>query len=189
MQCIPIRDLKNTAAISEMCKKSADPIFVTKNGYNDMVIMSAEVYDRIRLVSVYEKLMEAETDIEEGRVLEASASLRKLRERYGLQYKGYRARGKHGILFKTNTGVELLIHIGLDTMKLNGKYFKSHVSNGTEVNLGDLLLEFDINSLNKEGYNLITPIVVTNIDNYIKAVPMLSEKEEVKILDNILTIV
>ena len=56
---------------------------------------------------------------------------------------------KHGILFKTNTGVELLIHIGLDTMKLNGKYFKSHVSNGTEVNLGDLLLEFDINSLNK----------------------------------------
>ena len=96
---------------------------------------------------------------------------------------------KHGILFKTNTGVELLIHIGLDTMKLNGKYFKSHVSNGTEVNLGDLLLEFDINSLNKEDYNLITPIVVTNIDNYIKAVPMLSEKEEVKILDNILTIV
>ena len=84
MQCIPIRDLKNTAAISEMCKKSADPIFVTKNGYHDMVIMSAEVYDRIRLVSVYEKLMEAETDIEEGCVLEASASLRKLRERYGL---------------------------------------------------------------------------------------------------------
>ena len=84
MQCIPIRDLKNTAAVSEMCKKSAAPIFVTKNGYNDMVIMSAEVYDRIRLGSVYEKLMEAEADIEEGRVLEGSASLRRLREKYGL---------------------------------------------------------------------------------------------------------
>ena len=84
MQCIPIRDLKNTAAVSEMCKKSAAPIFVTKNGYNDMVIMSAEVYDRIRLVSVYEKLMEAEADIEEGCVLEGSASLRRLREKYGL---------------------------------------------------------------------------------------------------------
>ena len=83
MQCIPIRDLKNTAAISEMCKKSAAPIYVTKNGYNDMVIMSAEVYDRIRLVSVYEKLMEAEADIDEGRVMEGSASLRKLREKYG----------------------------------------------------------------------------------------------------------
>lgn len=84
MQCIPIRDLKNTAAISEMCKRSAAPIYVTKNGYNDMVIMSAEVYDRIRLVSVYEKLMEAEADIDEGRVMEGSASLRKLREKYGL---------------------------------------------------------------------------------------------------------
>ena len=84
MQCIPIRDLKNTAAISEMCKKSAAPIYVTKNGYNEMVIMSAEVYDRIRLVSVYEKLMEAEADIDEGRVMEGSASLRKLREKYGL---------------------------------------------------------------------------------------------------------
>ena len=84
MRCIPIRDLKNTAAISEMCKKTAAPIYVTKNGYNDMVIMSAEVYDRIRLVSVYEKLMEAEADIDEGRVMEGSASLRKLREKYGL---------------------------------------------------------------------------------------------------------
>ena len=84
MRCIPIRDLKNTAAISEMCKKFAAPIYVTKNGYNDMVIMSAEVYDRIRLVSVYEKLMEAEADIDEGRVMEGSASLRKLREKYGL---------------------------------------------------------------------------------------------------------
>ena len=84
MQCIPIRDLTNTAAISEMCKKSAAPIYVTKNGYNDMVIMSAEVYARIRLVSVYEKLMEAEADIDEGRVMEGSASLRKLREKYGL---------------------------------------------------------------------------------------------------------
>ena len=84
MQCIPIRDLKNTAAISEMCKKSAEPIYITKNGYEDMVIMSTEVYDRIRLVSVYEKLMEAEADIEEGRVMEGSASLRKVREKYGL---------------------------------------------------------------------------------------------------------
>ncbi len=84
MQCIPIRDLKNTAAISEMCKKSAEPIYITKNGYEDMVIMSTEVYDRIRLVSVYEKLMEAEADIEEGRVMEGSASLRKLKEKYEL---------------------------------------------------------------------------------------------------------
>ena len=60
MQCIPIRDLKNTAEVSALCKRTAAPIFVTKNGYNDMVIMSAEVYERLRVLSAYEKLMAAE---------------------------------------------------------------------------------------------------------------------------------
>lgn len=84
MQCIPIRDLKNTAEISALCKQSATPIFITKNGYNDMVIMSAEVYDRLRVLSVYEKLMEAERDIAEGRVLDAQTSLSDMRAKYGL---------------------------------------------------------------------------------------------------------
>lgn len=84
MQCIPIRDLKNTAEISALCKQSPTPIFITKNGYNDMVIMSAEVYDRLRVLSVYDKLMEAEQDIAEGRTMEAGASLSELRSKYGL---------------------------------------------------------------------------------------------------------
>lgn len=82
--CIPIRDLKNTADISQMCKKTREPIFITKNGYEDMVIMSAEVYDKMRLYSVYEKLMEAEADISEGKVMDAHDSLRKLRAKHGL---------------------------------------------------------------------------------------------------------
>lgn len=84
MQCIPIRDLKNTAEISALCKQSPSPIFITKNGYNDMVIMSAEVYDRIRLYTVYEKMMEAEADIQAGRVKDAKESLSGLRRKYGL---------------------------------------------------------------------------------------------------------
>ncbi len=83
-QCIPIRDLKNTTEISQMCKTAREPITITKNGYRDMVIMSAEMYDKIRLYTVYEKLMEAEADIEEGRVKNARASLGSLREKYGL---------------------------------------------------------------------------------------------------------
>ena len=83
-QCIPIRDLKNTAEISQMCKKAKEPIYITKNGYNDMVIMSAEMYEKIRLYTVYEKLMEAEADIEEGRVKEARSSLNNMRAKYGL---------------------------------------------------------------------------------------------------------
>ncbi len=84
MTCIPIRDLKNTAEISALCKQTGAPIFVTKNGYNDMVIMSAEVYDRIRLYTVYEKMMEAEADIQAGRVKDAKESLAGLRAKHGL---------------------------------------------------------------------------------------------------------
>ena len=84
MQCVPIRDLKNTGEISQLCHASDEPIVVTKNGYEDMVIMSAEVYNRVRLHSVYEKLMEAERDIEAGQVTDARASLRNLRSKYGL---------------------------------------------------------------------------------------------------------
>lgn len=84
MQCVPIRDLKNTGEISQLCHSSSEPIVVTKNGYEDMVIMSAEVYNRVRLYSVYERLMEAERDIAEGRVADARASLAGMREKYGL---------------------------------------------------------------------------------------------------------
>lgn len=83
-QCIPIRDLKNTAEISKLCQRAKEPITITKNGYDDMVIMSAQMYDKMRLYSVYEKLLEAESDIAEGRVSDAHASLNGLRAKYGL---------------------------------------------------------------------------------------------------------
>lgn len=58
---IPIRDLKDTAAISKMCEESTDPIYITKNGYGDMVIMSMKAYEeKLALLDVYAKLAEAE---------------------------------------------------------------------------------------------------------------------------------
>ncbi|MCF0112027.1 MAG: type II toxin-antitoxin system Phd/YefM family antitoxin [Erysipelotrichaceae bacterium] len=83
-KCIPIRDLKNTSVISELCHDTNEPIIITKNGYEDMVIMSSEVYDRIRLYSVYEKLMKAEEDIALGKITDAAESLESLRKKYGL---------------------------------------------------------------------------------------------------------
>ena len=83
-QCIPIRDLKDTTNISQMCHASKEPIIITKNGYEDMVIMSAEVYNRIRLYSIYEKLMEAENDIAEGKVTDAFSAMSAMRSKYGL---------------------------------------------------------------------------------------------------------
>ena len=81
---IPIRDLKNTAEISRLCQRSKEPITITQNSYDDMVIMSAKLYDKMRPYSVYEKLMEAEDDIAEGRVSDAYASLQRLREKHSL---------------------------------------------------------------------------------------------------------
>lgn len=78
---IPIKDLKNTAAISQMCSESTEPIYITKNGYGDMVLMSMRVYEeKLQLLDVYAKLAEAEEDIQAGNVVEAREALQALRE-------------------------------------------------------------------------------------------------------------
>ena len=73
---------------------------------------------------------------------------------------------KHAIGLTADNGAEILIHIGLDTVKLGGKYFKAHVKSGDKVKAGDLLVEFDIKAIQEEGYEIITPVLVTNVDSY-----------------------
>ena len=82
---IPIRDLKNTSAISQMCSESNEPVYITKNGYGDMVVMSMKAYEeKLFMADVYAKLAEAESDIQEGTVSDAREGLRTLRDKYGL---------------------------------------------------------------------------------------------------------
>ncbi len=82
---IPIRDLKDTATISNMCRESGEPIYVTKNGYGDMVIMSMEVYEKMAWLNDADmKLKEAEEDIQQGRVAETGEALAGLRMQYGI---------------------------------------------------------------------------------------------------------
>ena len=82
---IPIRDLKDTTAISQMCNESTEPVFITKNGYGDMVIMSMKTYEeKMFMADVYSKLAEAETEIKEGKVSDAREELKALQEKYGL---------------------------------------------------------------------------------------------------------
>lgn len=73
---------------------------------------------------------------------------------------------KHAVGLKGKNGVELLIHIGLDTVNLEGKHFTSHVEQGETVAAGQLLIEFDMDAIKKEGYELITPVIVTNSNDY-----------------------
>jgi PHD/YefM family antitoxin component YafN of YafNO toxin-antitoxin module len=84
-QIIPIKDLKNTSEISEMCHKAEEPIYITKNGYGDMVIMSMENYEEmLRRLSVYRELEISEQNIIEGRTKDARSSLSSMRTKYGL---------------------------------------------------------------------------------------------------------
>ena len=88
----------------------------------------------------------------------------------------------HAIGLTADNGAEILIHIGLDTVKLGGKYFTAHVKNGDKVKAGDLLVDFDIKAIQEEGYDTITPVLVTNPDNYSNILTLIdrevNEKEE-----------
>lgn len=73
---------------------------------------------------------------------------------------------KHAIGITSDNGAEILIHVGIDTVKLNGKHFTSHVKDGDFVEMGDTLVTFDIDAIKAEGYDLITPVIITNPDRY-----------------------
>ena len=82
---IPIKELKDTAKISNTVRESEGPVHITKNGYGDMVIMSTEEYDRLMYeMDIMEKLLEGEQDIREGRVVDAFESVERIMKRYGL---------------------------------------------------------------------------------------------------------
>ncbi|MNW61052.1 PTS system beta-glucoside-specific EIIBCA component [compost metagenome] len=66
----------------------------------------------------------------------------------------------------SDDGVEILIHVGLNTVKLNGKYFEAHVVEGQRIAKGQTLLTFDLEKIKQEGYITQTPVIVTNTYNY-----------------------
>ena len=73
---------------------------------------------------------------------------------------------KHAVGMTTEDGVELLMHIGIDTVKLGGKHFEAHVAPDQKVKKGDLLVSFDMDAIKAEGYPLTTPLIVCNTDDY-----------------------
>lgn len=75
-------------------------------------------------------------------------------------------RTKHAIGLVTNSGAEILIHIGIDTVKLDGQHFEAHIEAGSKVKKGDLLVSFDIDAIKQAGFEVTTPIIITNTDNY-----------------------
>ncbi|KRN21407.1 beta-glucoside-specific PTS transporter subunit IIABC [Lacticaseibacillus camelliae] len=84
---------------------------------------------------------------------------------------------KHAIGLKSDTGIEVLIHIGLDTVELKGKYYTAHVEANQRVKKGDLLMDADLDAIKKAGYDTTTPVVVTNTKDFVEIQP--SDKTQV----------
>ena len=93
----------------------------------------------------------------------------------------------HAIGLKSEDGMELLIHIGLDTVKLGGKHFKAHVKSGDKVTVGTLLVEVDLENVKEEGYDIITPVIVSNSFDYGDVLAVTGQ--EVKAGDELLKVV
>ena len=73
---------------------------------------------------------------------------------------------KHAVCIQGEDGLELIVHVGLDTVELNGKYYQAYKQTGDQVKAGDVLLEFDLEEIAKAGYDVTTPIVITNLSGY-----------------------
>lgn len=77
---------------------------------------------------------------------------------------------RHAIGLTSDSGIEVLIHVGMDTVQLEGKYFTAFVDAGDHVKQGQKLLEFDMESIKKAGYSLVTPVVISNTDDFLDVV-------------------
>ena len=92
---------------------------------------------------------------------------------------------KHAINIVSHSGCEILLHIGIDTVKLGGEFFESHVIDGQEISKGDLLISFDIEEIKKAGYKTTTPMIICNTDDYksVNAVAKGSVSQKDKIIE------
>lgn len=93
----------------------------------------------------------------------------------------------HAAAVRTADGAEVLLHIGLDTVKLKGKHFTIHAEEGQQVKKGDLLLEADLEAVRAAGYDTITPIIICNFEVYEKIET--SGAKEVSVGDEILRLI
>jgi PTS system beta-glucosides-specific IIC component len=79
---------------------------------------------------------------------------------------------KHALAVVSDKGAEILVHVGIDTVKLDGQHFTSHIQEGDRVKAGQLLLEFDVEKIKAAGYHTVTPIIVTNSHEYTDVLPL-----------------
>lgn len=83
-QILPIRDLRNTTKISKLCHESNEPIFITKNGYGDMVLLSMEIYEDMFLrLRMYDAIMSGKEQADQGNLIDGAEAMQKMKGKYG----------------------------------------------------------------------------------------------------------
>jgi beta-glucoside PTS system EIICBA component len=92
----------------------------------------------------------------------------------------------HALGITSDNGAEILIHVGMDTVQLEGKHFTPKAKQGDIVKAGDVLLEFDIKAIKDEGYSVITPVIITNSDNYLDVIE--TDKKNISYKEDLLTV-
>ncbi len=92
----------------------------------------------------------------------------------------------HAVSLHSDDGTDILIHVGLDTVALKGKHFKTHAKNGQKVKQGDLLIEFEPEAIKADGYDIISPLVICNTPDY-KEIKTFTG--DVKTLDKVIELV
>lgn len=93
---------------------------------------------------------------------------------------------KHAIGLMGDNGVQVLIHVGIDTVELGGKYFETKVSQGDVIKAGQLLLEFNTKEIKAAGYDIVTPIIISNSDEYLDILPV--QKDKISVGETFLTV-
>lgn len=96
-------------------------------------------------------------------------------------------RTKHAIGLASDEGVEILIHIGIDTVKLKGKHFEAHVESGTVVKKGDKLVTFDVQGIKDAGFQTVTPVIIANTSDFLDVLP--ADRKQTNAGDQILTVI
>ena len=92
----------------------------------------------------------------------------------------------HAMGITSDDGVEMLIHIGMNTVELNGKHFTAKAQQGDKISIGDVLVEFDKDAIAAEGYSIETPVLVTNADDFLDIIT--EEQKTAEYGDKIITI-
>lgn len=174
---IGFEDIKDSAYEEEIEESTIEPLTINKKVYSPMngkVIQLKEVND----VTFSDNLLGKGAAIipNEGKVVAPCDGKIDVFFETG-----------HAIGITTSTGIELLIHVGLETVNLNGKYFTPQVKVGEEVKKGDTLLLFDLTKIIAEGYDVTTPIVVTNSNDFMEI--NVTKYGEVKEQDELLAII